>query len=64
MQRLQESLHFIDDQDMDEDMLAGFSDEGEDDEEEQNPKSKKSSHVVFVDTEDEGKSCLTKMVCL
>ncbi|CAO3675157.1 unnamed protein product [Umbelopsis ramanniana] len=55
MQRLQESLHFIDDQDMDEDMLAGFSDEGEDDEEEQNPKSKKSSHVVFVDTEDEVK---------
>jgi hypothetical protein len=63
MQRLQESLHFIDDQDMyDEDMLAGFSDEGEDEEEEQNQKSKKSSHVVFVDTEEEGKSCLTKMI--
>lgn len=65
MQRLQESLHFIDDQDMDdEDMLAGFSDEGEDDEEEQNTKSKKSSHVVFVDTEEEGKSCLTKMILI
>ncbi|KAI9276631.1 small-subunit processome [Umbelopsis sp. AD052] len=57
MQRLQESLHFIDDQDMDEeDMLAGFSDEGEDEEEEeQNQKSKKSNHVVFVDTEEEVK---------
>jgi U3 small nucleolar RNA-associated protein 11 len=54
MSRLQESLHFIDDDGLDdEDGLMGFSDEEVNDQAE---KPKKSNHVVFVDTEEDGKN--------
>jgi len=58
MNRLQESLHFIDDNDLndDDDVLMGFSDNEEDDEEDsQSRKPKTSNHVVFVDNEEEVK---------
>jgi hypothetical protein len=61
MNRLQESLHFIDDNDLDDedDVLMGFSDNKEDDEEDsQSRKPKTSNHVVFVDNEEEGKTHL------
>ncbi|CAO3669490.1 unnamed protein product [Umbelopsis vinacea] len=53
MSRLQESLHFIDDDGLDdEDGLMGFSDEEVNGQAE---KPKKSNHVVFVDTEEDVK---------
>ncbi|KAG2183313.1 hypothetical protein INT43_006318 [Umbelopsis isabellina] len=55
MNRLQESLHFIDDGAVEEDELMGFSSEDEG-EEIKDAKPKKSNHIVFVDTEDEVKS--------
>lgn len=53
LNRLQESLHFIDDGAVNEDELMGFSSEDEG-EETKDAKPKKSNHIVFVDTEDEG----------
>lgn len=46
MERLRDSLHFID------------QDEDDEEEDEEEAPTKKSNHVVFVDSQDEGMGCM------
>lgn len=46
MERLRDSLHFID------------QDEDNEEEDEEEAPTKKSNHVVFVDSQDEGMGCM------
>ncbi|KAI9489694.1 small-subunit processome [Zychaea mexicana] len=53
MEKLRDSLHFLDEQLDDEDMLNVYE---EDEEEEETPMPQKNNHVVFVDSAEQAKS--------
>lgn len=60
MERLRDSLHFLDEAGVDDLEIYDGEEEEEEDEEEELPK--KNNHIVFVDTEEEGSST-GKHVC-
>lgn len=61
MERLRDSLHFLDEAGVDDlEIYDGEEEEEKEDEEEELPK--KNNHIVFVDTEEEGSST-GKHVC-